>query len=287
MVDTLPDASAKLALITGSSSGIGLLTAVTLARRGYRVAATMRDLNRRWLLDKSAQGAGVADRLDVRALDISDFDSIARAVGNILRDHGRIDVLVNNAGFAFAGFTEDIRLTELRQQMDTNFFGHVAVTQAVLPARRAQGSGHVIMVSSESGRMGSPGIGSYSASKFALEGWSETLRLECRALGIKVVLVEPGAFKTDIWDRNTRLNEGLTSGKSPNQERGRKLKEWAVTTPKADPQQVADLIARIADDPDPRLRYMIGRDAFMHWWLSKLLPWKWYEKLVLRKVGLG
>ncbi|MGB9106990.1 MAG: short-chain dehydrogenase, partial [Terriglobales bacterium] len=116
--------------------------------------------------------------------------------------------------------------------------------------------------------------------------WSETLRLETRALGIKVVLVEPGAFKTDIWDRNARLNEVLVSGNSPNQERGRRLKEWAVTTPKADPQRVADLIARIADDPDPRLRYMIGRDAFLRWWLCNLLPWKWYEKLVLRKVGL-
>jgi NAD(P)-dependent dehydrogenase (short-subunit alcohol dehydrogenase family) len=279
-------APAKIALITGSSSGIGLLTAVTLARRGYRVVATMRDLNRRSLLDQAAQSAGVADHLDVRALDISDFEAIPRVVNQILRDHSRIDLLVNNAGFAYAGFVEDIRLAELRQQMDTNFFGHVAITQAVLPAMRAQRSGHVIMVSSETGRMGSPGIGSYSASKFALEGWSETLRLETRALGIKVVLVEPGAFKTDIWDRNARLNEVLVTGNSPNQERGRKVKEWAVTTPKADPQRVADLIARIADDPDPRLRYMIGRDAFLRWWLCNLLPWKWYEKLVLRQVGL-
>ena len=283
----MPDASARLALITGTSSGIGLLTVVTLARRGCRVVATMRDLKRRSLLDEAAQNAGVADRIEVRALDISDFDSIRRVVSEILRDHGRIDVLVNNAGFAFAGFAEDIRLAELRQQMDTNFFGHVSVTQAVLPAMRAQRSGHIIMVSSETGRMGSPGLSSYSASKFALEGWSETLRLETGALGIKVVLVEPGAFKTDIWDRNARLNEVLLAGKSPNQERGRKLKEWAVSTPKADPQVVADLIARIAEDPNPRLRYMIGRDAFMRWWLCKLLPWKWYEKLVLRKVGLG
>jgi NAD(P)-dependent dehydrogenase (short-subunit alcohol dehydrogenase family) len=276
----------KIALITGSSSGIGLLAAVTLARRGYRVVATMRDLNRRPLLDEAARSAGVADRLDVRALDISDFNSIPRVVDQVLRDHSRIDLLVNNAGFAFAGFAEDIRLAELRQQMDTNFFGHVAVTQAVLPAMRAQRSGHIIMVSSETGRMGSPGIGSYSASKFALEGWSETLRLETRALGIKVVLVEPGAFKTDIWDRNARLNELLVAGASPNQERGRRLKEWAVTTPKADPQRVADLIARIAADPNPRLRYMIGRDALTRWWLCNLLPWKWYERLVLRKVGL-
>ena len=244
----------------------------------------MRDLNRRSLLDQAAKSAGVT--LDIRQLDISDFASIPRVINEILRDHARIDVLVNNAGFAFAGFAEDIRLPELHQQMDTNFFGHVAVTQAVLPAMRAQRSGHIIMVSSESGRMGSPALSSYAASKFALEGWSETLRLETRALGVKVVLVEPGAFKTDIWDRNTRLNEDLLAGKSPNQERGRRLKEWAVTTPKADPQLVADLITRIAADPNPRLRYMIGRDARVRWWLRNLLPWSWYEKLVLRKVGL-
>ena len=277
----------KVAVITGASSGIGLLTAVTLARRGFRVVATMRDLSRRAILDQAAKTAGIDANIDVRALDISEFDSIPGVIGEIVRDHARIDVLVNNAGFVYAGFAEDILLPELRRQFDTNFFGHVAVTQAVLPAMRAQQNGRIIMVSSESGRMGSPGISSYSSSKFALEGWSEALRFETRALGIKVVLVEPGAFKTDIWDRNTRINETVLAGKSPNQERVRKIKEWAVTTPKADPQQVADLIARIAADPDPRLRYMIGRDAFTRWWLYRLLPWRWYEKLVVKKVGLG
>lgn len=277
----------KLALVTGASSGIGLLTAVTLAGCGYRVVATLRDLNRRSLLEQAAQSASVTERVDVRQLDISDFASIPRVINEVLRNHARVDVLVNNAGFAFAGFAEDIRLSELRQQMDTNFFGHVAVTQAVLPAMRAQGSGHIIMVSSESGRMGSPALGSYAASKFALEGWSETLRLETHGFGIRVVLVEPGAFKTDIWERNARINEVLLAGKSAYQEMGRRIKEWAVTTPKADPQVVADLIAGIAEDPNPRLRYMIGRDARVRWWLRNLLPWSWYEKLVLRKVGLG
>jgi NAD(P)-dependent dehydrogenase (short-subunit alcohol dehydrogenase family) len=276
----------KVALITGCSSGIGLLTAVTLARRGYDVVATMRDLKRRSLLDQAAQSAGISDRMDVRALDVSDFESIPPVVQKILQDRGRIDVLVNNAGFAFAGFAEDIRMAELRQQLDTNFFGHVVVTQAVLPAMRAQRLGHIIMVSSEGGRMGSPGLSSYAASKFALEGWSESLRLETRGFGVRVVLIEPGAFKTDIWDRNARLNEVLLGGKSAYQEMGRRVKEWAVTTPKADAQLVADLIASIAADPDPKLRYMIGRDAVMRWWLRNLLPWKWYEKLVLRKVGL-
>jgi NAD(P)-dependent dehydrogenase (short-subunit alcohol dehydrogenase family) len=134
--------------------------------------------------------------------------------------------------------------------------------------------------------MGQPGCSAYCASKFALEGWSETLRIEVRALGIKVVLVEPGAFKTDIWDRNTRISELLLRGASPNQERGRKLKEWAVTTPKSDPGVVARVIADIADNPNPRLRYVVGRDAVARIALRAVLPWRWYERLVVKTVGL-
>src|SRR5512141_2786785 len=140
----MPTAPRKLALITGCSSGIGLLTAVTLARRGFHVVATMRDLGRRSLLDQAAQQIRVADRLDIRQLDISDFASIPPVINAVLRDLGRIDLQVNNAGFVYAGFAEDVLLPELRQQLETNFFGHVAVTQAVLPAMRAQQSGHII-----------------------------------------------------------------------------------------------------------------------------------------------
>ena len=143
--------SERVAVITGSSSGFGLLTAVELASRGHRVVATMRDLGRRVKLDEAASAAGVSGRIDVRCLNIAQTDSVAEAVDGIVRDYGRIDVLVNNAGFAMAGFAEDIALPELREQFETNFFGHVAVTKAVLPTMRAQRSGHIIMVSSISG----------------------------------------------------------------------------------------------------------------------------------------
>ena len=128
-------------------------------------------------------------------------------------------MVVNNAGFAFAGFAEDLRLDELRQQFETNFFGQVAVTKAVLPLMRRQHSGHIIFVSSIGGQCAAPVISSYCASKFALEGWCESLRIETHSLGIRVVLVEPGSFATDIWTRNVRIGSYAMDRSAPNHER--------------------------------------------------------------------
>jgi NAD(P)-dependent dehydrogenase (short-subunit alcohol dehydrogenase family) len=277
----MPD---KVALVTGSSSGIGLLTAIELANNGFKVIASMRDLGRRDRLDQAASAAGVSDKLDVQRLDVSEFAAMPAFAEKLVGDYGRLDVLVNNAGFAVAGFAEDVKLDELRQQFETNFFGHVALTKAVLPIMRQQGSGHIIMVSSISGLHGAFSVSSYAASKFALEGWSESLRLEVNALGIKVVLVEPGAYKTDIWDRNAHVVEKALDGSSPNRERGARFKERVQGIPKRDPIEVARLIARIAQDPNPRLRYLVGADAHIQLWLKRLLPWKWHEKLIARML---
>jgi len=278
--------STKIAVITGASSGIGLLTAVELARQGFQVVASMRDLGRRERLDQAASSAGVRPYIDVRRMDVTEFDALPSFVENIVRDHGRIDVLVNNAGFAVAGFAEDMTLGEIRLQFETNFFAHVAMTQAVLPSMRRQRSGHIIMVSSISGLHGSAAISSYSASKFALEGWSESLRLEVNALGIKVVLVEPGSFQTDIWTRNAVLGQRLVDGTSPNRERGAQMRNRVQALRKRDPIAVARLITAIAQDPNPRLRYLVGRDARMQLWLKRVLPWKWHEKLIARALRI-
>ena len=208
---------------------------------------------------------------------MTDFHAIPAVVEQVVRDYGRIDVLVNNAGFAVAGFAEDMKLDEIRLQFETNFFGQVALTQAVLPTMRRQRSGHIIMVSSISGLHGALSISSYSASKFALEGWSESLRLEMNALGIKVVLVEPGSFQTDIWTRNVLIGQNTLDGNSPNRARGEKMKGVIQKIRKRDPVEVARLIARIAQDPDPRLRYLVGPDAHIQLWLKRVLPWKWHE----------
>ena len=141
----MPD---KIALITGSSSGFGLLTSIELAQAGFRVVATMRDLGSRERLDQAVGAASVAERVDVRALDVTRSDGLAGFVEDVVREYGRLDVLVNNAGFAVAGFAEDIQLEELRLQFETNFFGAVAMTKAVLPTMRQQRSGHIIQVSS-------------------------------------------------------------------------------------------------------------------------------------------
>jgi NAD(P)-dependent dehydrogenase (short-subunit alcohol dehydrogenase family) len=273
----MPD---KIALITGSSSGFGLLTSIELAKAGFRVVATMRDLGRRDRLDQAAVAAGVAGQLDIRALDVTNFEALPAFVDAVVRDCGRLDVLVNNAGFAVAGFAEDIRLEELRRQFETNFFGAVAMTKAVLPIMRRQHSGHIIMVSSIGGLLGSVSVSSYSASKHALEGWSESLRLEVNALGIKVVLVEPGAYLTDIWTRGAVMGEKATQETSPNIQRSLRMRNRIQALPKRDPIEVARLIASIAQDPNPKLRYLVGRDAKIQLAMKRILPWKSFEKVI-------
>jgi NAD(P)-dependent dehydrogenase (short-subunit alcohol dehydrogenase family) len=270
----------KLALVTGASSGFGLLTSIELAKAGFRVVATMRDLSRRDRLDQAIAAAGLAAKVDVRELDVTKFDAIPGFVDGVVSDYERLDVLVNNAGFAVAGFAEDIKLDELRLQFETNFFGAVAVTKAVLPTMRRQHSGHIIQVSSIAGLQGAVTVSSYSASKHALEGWTESLRMEVNSLGIKVVLVEPGAFQTDIWTRGAVMGEHSTKATSPNIQRSLRMRTTIEKLPKADPIVVARLIVSIALNPNPRLRYLAGRDAKMQLALKRILPWKWHEKLI-------
>jgi NAD(P)-dependent dehydrogenase (short-subunit alcohol dehydrogenase family) len=281
-------AQEKLALVTGSSSGIGLLTAVELALNGYRVVATMRNLESRGRLEKAALKAGVGDQLDIRRLDITEFDSLPDAVEAIVRDHGRISVLINNAGFSVAGFAEDMTLDELRRQLETNFFGNVAMTKAVLPLMRKQKSGHIITVTSVGGRLGHPMLSAYCASKYALEGWSESLRIETHSLGIRVSLVEPGAYDTDIWERNVVIAKGSLDPASPNKERSQRFAEFIKSSAKhrRDAREVAKLIVRIAGNPNPRLRYLIGTDAKIQIWLKRIVPWRRYERIIAKTVKI-
>jgi NAD(P)-dependent dehydrogenase (short-subunit alcohol dehydrogenase family) len=279
----MPD---KVAVITGTSSGFGLLTSIELARVGYRVVATMPDLSKRAKFDQAAAAAGVADKIDVHTLDVTLSSDIATVVDTVAHDYGRIDVLVNNAGFAVSGFAEDIKLEELRLQLETNFFGAVAMTKAVLPTMRKQRSGHIIQLSSILGLQGSVTVSSYAASKHALEGWSESLRLELNALGIKVVLLEPGAFATGIWSEGTRMGEESIKSTSPNFTRNLRMHEVIQKIPKADPIAVARAIVAIAENPNPKLRYLIGRDAKIRLALKRLLPWRTYEKMIANSLKI-
>lgn len=275
----------RIALITGTSSGFGLLTALKLAGQGYKVIATMRDLSRKGELVRQAEQAGILERLHLMTMDVTDRDSIEAAISTIHEAFGRIDVLVNNAGFAIGGFIEELSMEEWRQQMETNFFGLVAVTTAVLPVMREQRNGLIINMGSISGLFGFPGYAPYAASKFAVEGFSESLRHEMSPFGIRVVLVEPGSFRTPIWGKglgHMRRKEG-----SPYKERLdavlRYSKRTSETAP--DPGQVAELIGRITDMKAPRLRYPIGKGTRLLILGKKLLPWKWLERIVAKELS--
>jgi len=278
----------KTALITGASSGFGLLTSVTLAKRGWRVLATMRDLNRRENLEAAARNAGVLEQIEFHALDIKKSEQIAAIADLIAKRDEPLHALVNNAGFALPGFAEDVTDTELREQFDTNFFGSVAVTRALLPQMRKQGFGHVLMISSISGRLGFPGVSSYAASKFALEGWTETLRYEMKPIGIHVVLVEPGSFATDIWTRNAKQTAGLHDPASANASR---VPAWRShieqgAKDRANPQVVADVIARVLETPRPKLRYVVGNDARMALRMRRILPAGIFERMLVEMSGI-
>ena len=279
---TMPER--KIAVVTGSSSGIGLLTTIEFAATGYTVVATMRDLSRSRRLEEAAQKAGLRDRLDLRQLDVTQFETLPRIVSEIARDHGRIDVLVNNAGMSVAGFVEDLSVEEIREQFETNFFGAVGMSKAVLPVMRRQRSGHIIQVSSVGGLVAYPILGAYNASKWALEAMSEALRIETQSLGIRVVLVEPGSYDTDIWTRGVIVAKGGLDENSPNKERSRRFTDFVKSraAKRQDPRDVARLILRVANTANPKLRYRIGRDTAAQVWTRRLIPWHIYERLIAK-----
>ena len=280
-------ANQKVAIVTGASSGIGLLTSVELARNGFQVVATMRTPAKRTKLDEAAAYAHVSQNIDVRGLDVTEFSTHANFVADVISSYGRIDVLVNNAGFALAGFAEDCTLDELRDQFETNFFGAVSVTKAVLPVMRKQNRGHIIQISSIAGRCAHPVLSSYAGSKFALEGWSESLRLEMKPLGINVVLIEPGSFQTDIWEANAHVAKRVFDPDSPNHERSLRFRDYVRRNiTKRDPTIVAKAIASVALNENPRMRYLVGPDAKLMTWLTRLVPWSRYERTVAKTVGL-
>lgn len=272
----------RVALVTGASSGFGMLTAVELARKSCRVVATMRNPEKASELLALAERAGAAGRIEVAALDVTEPSGMERVVADTIRKHGRIDILVNNAGLAVGGFAEDVPMEAWRRQMETNFFGLVALTKLVIPHMRERRSGLIVNMSSVSGRVGFPGYAPYASSKFAVEGFSESLRHELAPFGVRVVLVEPGAYRTSIWDKG--LADMSAPEHSAYRDRIQTIMRYARragdTAP--NPVQVARLIGALADRSSPRLRYTLGRGAALSIWGKALLPWKWFERLIER-----
>lgn len=206
MSQNLGRSDSPVTLVTGTSSGMGLHTAVELARRGHTVVATMRDTTRAARLQAAAQEAGV--ELDVRALDVVDHESARTCVESVLADHGRIDVLLNNAGRGAVGTAEQLSIDDVRDQLEVNYVGPVALTRLVLPGMRERGSGRVLTITSVGGAVGQPFADSYCGAKFAVEGFMQSLAPVAEALGVWVSVVEPAAVASDFVGSALRTDDG-------------------------------------------------------------------------------
>jgi NAD(P)-dependent dehydrogenase (short-subunit alcohol dehydrogenase family) len=250
----------KVALVTGSSSGIGYETALALARDGYQTFASMRDVN------KAQELTDVSDKenLSIRILqlDVDKEESIVNAIKKVISDASRIDVLVNNAGYGQFGCTEDVSVDEFRKQFETNFFSVVRIIQEVAPIMRKQASGTIVNISSVAGKIGLPGSPAYISSKFALEGLGECLRYELGMFGIKTTLIEPGVIKTKFFD-SMKIPDSKIDPKykqlTDNMLRGLKMM-MEMATP---PSQVAEVVIKAIHSEEILPRYIVGTDAAM------------------------
>jgi NAD(P)-dependent dehydrogenase (short-subunit alcohol dehydrogenase family) len=251
---------ALVAVVTGSSSGIGLATSLALARNGYLTYATMRNLAKR----NSFESIADKQHLPIRVvqLDVTDENSIKSAIESILSEAGRIDLLVNNAGYVLTGAFEDIGINEIKALYETNVFGVIRVTQAVLPIMRKQGSGRIINISSGAGRIGYPGGSAYVSSKFALEGLSESMAYEIEQFGIRTVLVEPGFVRTKIGE-NMAISKKIQDPNSPYSQMMQMMSsnQERMLEDGSDADPVASVVAEAATAKEPNFRYLAGKDV--------------------------
>jgi len=242
-------------LITGSSRGLGRALSEAVLQAGHRLVATARD---------PAQLAGLADRYGgaVRAiaLDVTDPVAAAHAVQTAQETFGGLDVLVNNAGYGNVDSVEDTSLEDFRQQIETNLFGTIIMTKAAIPLLREQRGGHIIQLSSVGGRVGAPGRAPYSAAKWGVEGFSESLAMEMALLGVRVTIVEPGGFRTDFAGASTSLREGRAEYDAVVGAAARRQRDYDGKQP-GDPARAAQAILQLAGMQDPPLRLALGSDA--------------------------
>jgi len=251
----------KVAVVTGTSSGIGFETALALARDGYYTYATMRDTTKSDKINEIAKKENL--KIHVLELDVDDENSAKTAIKQILDQKQRIDVLVNNAGWALWGCVEDVSVDEFKAQFETNFFSIIRLIQEIGPTMRKQNSGTIINISSVVGRIGFPASPAYISSKFALEGLSESLRFELAPFGVNVVIIEPGVIKTNFM-KNMQLAK-----KSELDTVYRDITVKVVSGVKmmaemgTNPKVVADTIVKAITDEKPLPRYIVGNDASM------------------------
>jgi NAD(P)-dependent dehydrogenase (short-subunit alcohol dehydrogenase family) len=264
----------RVVLITGASSGVGQATARLLSERGYKVFGTSRN----------PAGTEITPPVEMLPLDVRTDDSVRACVEAVFSRGGRLDVLINNAGYELAGALEELLSDEARTQFETNFFGVVRMVKAVLPSMRRQQRGHIINVSSLSGLSPIPFLGIYSASKFALEGYTEALRHEVKPFNIHVSLIEPGFLKTPMMN-NRQVGANRIVEYDPWRQRAfDAVRAFEEKGP--GPELAAETLLRIISSNTPRLRYLIGQQAKSVARLRRFLPAGMYEQGVRRSFSL-
>jgi short-subunit dehydrogenase len=273
----------QVALITGSSSGIGYETALMLARNGYHTFATMRNVKKSNSLLKISEKEKLP--LEVIELDVNDGMSIERAINQVKNQTKRIDILINNAGYGLVGFFEDLSLDEIRNQFETNFFGVLNITKKIIPTMRSQKSGTIINISSGAGQVGFPGISAYVSTKFAIEGFSESLTYELSPFGIKVIIIEPGVIKTEFFG-NCIISEQSASRESPYQRSLEKLQKDIdmMQEHATSPAEVAKMILQVLRTDEPKQRYIVGNDVAMILEAKKNLSDIEFKKMMLQSI---
>jgi NAD(P)-dependent dehydrogenase (short-subunit alcohol dehydrogenase family) len=275
----------KVAIVTGSSSGIGYATSLMLARNGFYTYASVRSINK----SASLQSTGDAERLPLKLiqLDVTDDSSVKAAVEQIVSEQGRIDVLVNNAGYGLFGAFEDLSVDEIKAQFETNFFGVIRATQHVLPIMRndISGGGIIVNVSSVNGHVPFPVISAYVATKFALEGLSESIAYEIEPFGIKVILIEPGAIGSGFMKGSIMSNRALDP-KSAYFEFVRKVRSKISSDHEnaTQPEEVAKTIVQAVLSEKPEFRYVVGTDAVTLMQARKNMPFSDFQQMIQKIV---
>lgn len=273
----------QVALITGCSSGIGYETALTLAQNGFCTYAGVRNTKNSDTLEKKI----AKEKLDLKILqlDVNDKSSIENAINQIKTEEKRIDVLINNAGYGLVGFFEELRLDEIRSQFETNFFGVLTVTKKVIPLMREQKSGTIINISSGAGQVGFPGISAYVSTKFAIEGFSESLMYELFPFGIRVIIIEPGVIKTNFFhncivsEKSSKKSSSYSNSLKKIQKNIELMQEHATS-----PVEVAKVILHALKTDEPKQRYVIGNDAAMILEAKKSLSDIEFKKMMMQNI---
>jgi short-subunit dehydrogenase len=269
----------KVALVTGASSGIGFATAMALYREGFIVYAAARRLDKM----KRLKDIG----MEIISLDVTDDMSMQNCVNEILTKEGRIDVLVNNAGYGSFGAVEDVEMAEARNQIEVNLFGLARMTQLVLPTMRAQKSGKIVNISSMGGKIWTPFGAWYHATKFAVEGFSDCLRLELKPFGIKVIVIEPGGIATD-WGEIAAEHLAKSSSKGAYSTLATKtsesMKKLYAGKSLTKPEVIGKCIAKAVQKRNPKTRYLLGYGAKPSVFLKHLVGDKIYDKLIVKII---